>query len=141
MWIFVYYGQCCALGCLLPLMAPPGQNINFSRNCPIYYSIFYNIWEKIDQLELIYPTHFEVQCQSRVNRDFVFRVWTNVTSASSPFAQSFSHAKAQQRSDNLPRPMMRQVRQRAAICCFFLCSSNQKVINRYVLYVKHTLIT
>ena len=24
---------------------------------------------------------------------------------------------------------------------FFLCSSNQKVINRYVLYVKHTLIT
>ena len=24
---------------------------------------------------------------------------------------------------------------------FFRCSSNQKVINRYVLYVKHTLIT
>ena len=24
---------------------------------------------------------------------------------------------------------------------FFLCSSNQKVINRYVLYVKHALIT
>ena len=32
---------------------------------------------------------------------FVFCVWTNVKSASSPFAQLFSHAKAQQRSDNI----------------------------------------
>ena len=39
----------------------------------------------------------------RDERLCVFRGWTNVTSASSPFAQSFSHANAQQRSDNLPR--------------------------------------
>ena len=32
-----------------------------------------------------------------------FCVWTNVKSATSKFEQSFSHAKAQQRSDNLPR--------------------------------------
>ena len=39
-----------------------------------------------------------------------------------------------------PDTMMRQVHQRMAVL-FFLCRSNQKVINRYILYVKHTLIT
>ena len=35
-------------------------------------------------------------------RDFeFFCVWTNVKSASSPFAKSFSHVKAQQRSDDI----------------------------------------
>ena len=80
-------------------------------------------------------------------------------SASSPFEQSFSHAKAQQRSDNLPQhddePGPHEVGNIVVVvvvvgvaffCLFvlfvcFLCSSNQKVINRYVLYVKHTLIT
>ena len=42
--------------------------------------------------------------RSGINRDFAFFcVWTNVKSASTPFEQSFSHAKAQQRSDNLPQ--------------------------------------
>ena len=79
--------------------------------------------------------------ETKINiRDCVFHVSTNVKSALLPFAQSFSHPKAQQRSNNLPNTMMRQVHQRAAMS-FFLCSSNHKVINRYVLYVKHTLIT
>ena len=39
---------------------------------------------------------------AKVNRDFAFFfVWTYVKSASSPFAQSFSHAKAQQWSDDI----------------------------------------
>ena len=39
-----------------------------------------------------------------------------------------------------PDTMMHQVRQRAAML-FFPCSSNHKATNRYVLYVKHMLIT
>ena len=38
-----------------------------------------------------------------------FCVLTNVKSASSPFAQSFSYAKAQQRSDNLLQHEMHEV--------------------------------
>ena len=61
-------------------------------------------------------------------------------SASSPFAQSFSPAKAQQQSDNLPRHDDAPGPPEGGYVVF-LCSSNQKVINRYVLYVKHTLTT
>ena len=56
------------------------------------------------------------------------------------FAQSFSHAKAQQGSDNLPQHDDGPGQPEGSYVVF-LYSSNQKVINRYVLYMKHTLIT
>ena len=50
------------------------------------------------KVELVYS---EV-CVNCFNSDFVFFcVWTYVKSASLPFAQSFSHAKAQQWSDEM----------------------------------------
>ena len=51
-----------------------------------------------------------------------FWLWMNVKSASSPFAQSFSHAKPQQRSDILPQHEMHQLYQsmtRGRLFCFF----------------------
>ena len=52
----------------------------------------------------------------------------------------FSGMPPQQRSDNLPRHDDAPGPQEGGYVVF-LSSSNQKVINRYVLYVKHTLIT
>ena len=52
---------------------------------------------------------------------------------------SFIQAKAEQQSDNFPRYDDAPGSPEGGYVVF-LCSSNQKVINRYVLYVKHMLI-
>ena len=73
--------------------------------CPSPMEIHQCMWIQwsILQNTTYYIHTYYVQNKWSHKRLFVFRVWTHVTSASSPFAQSFSHTKAQQGSDNLPR--------------------------------------
>ena len=67
------------------------------RVCKTVYSSWKMVLSEKDM-----KSHSLFVCACEYNRLCVFHVWTNVTSALSPFAQSFSHAKAQQQSNNLP---------------------------------------
>ena len=76
----------------------------------IYGSTIYNTEHRVEGvcgtkcfISLLYKVFYWRLC--------IFCVWTNVKSASSPFAQSPSHAKAQQQSDNLPQQEMHKVHQ------------------------------
>ena len=79
----------------------------------------------------------------RDNRDFPFLSLERTQRQPHPYLRSHpGHAKAQQRSDSLPRrSMIYTSSPQEGDYVVFICGSNQKVITRYVSYVCSTYNT
>ena len=72
-----------------------------SKSVNVYYHLVCTYYWKGEEIHTN-PNLSVMRITIETLRVFFVCVWTNVKSASSPFGQSFSHAKSQQRSDICP---------------------------------------